>query len=111
MIFLLVETILFQYLKCSFHWEQFSHLLEIYYKRILYYSQWQRIFCLVETIFLFIQIHLETIITIRGRPKFLKSIISARGNRFLQFFSNSDSNGSSFLVQWNQIFQGILHSG
>ena len=71
-IFLLVETILFQYLKYPFHWKQFFHLLEIYFKRILYYSQWQRIFCLVETIFLFlfIQIFLETIIAIRGRPIF-----------------------------------------
>ena len=46
-----METILFQYLKYPFHWKQFLHLLEIYFKRILYYSQWQRIFSLLETIF------------------------------------------------------------
>ena len=42
---------MFIYLKYPFHWKQFFHRLEIYFKRILYYSQWQRIFCLVETIF------------------------------------------------------------
>ena len=47
----IVETILFQFLKFSFYWKQFSHLVEIYFKRILYYGQWQRIFCLVERIF------------------------------------------------------------
>ena len=46
-----METILFIYLKYLFHWKQFFYLLEIYFKRILYYSQWQRIFSLVETIF------------------------------------------------------------
>ena len=72
----------FQYLKYPFHWKQFFHLFEIYFKRILYYSQWQRIFCLVETIF-FHSHFLETIIAIRGRPIFKKeSLISARGNRF-----------------------------
>ena len=40
-----------QYLTYLFHWKQFFHLLEIYFKQILYYSQWQRIFFLVETIF------------------------------------------------------------
>ena len=47
----LMETILCQYLKYPFQWKQFFHLLEIYFKRILYYSYWQRIFLLVETIF------------------------------------------------------------
>ena len=46
--FWLVETILFQYLKYYFHWNQFFHLLQLYFRRILYYSQ---IFCLLETIF------------------------------------------------------------
>ena len=83
--FWLVETTLFQYLKYPFHWKQFFHLLQIYFKRILDYSQWQRIFCLVETIFFNSQIS-EAIIAIRGRPIFKKKfIISARGNRFLQF--------------------------
>ena len=33
-----------------------------------------------------------------------KSLISASGNRFLHFFSETDSNGSSFLFQWNRFF-------
>ena len=41
---------------------------------------------------------LETIIGIRGRGIFTKQI-SARGNCFLPFFSNTDANGSSFSVQ------------
>ena len=39
-IFRLVETILFQYLKCYTVYIQFFHLLEIYFKRVLYSSQW-----------------------------------------------------------------------
>ena len=35
LIFCVVETILFQYLKHTFHWRQFFHLLEIYFKQIL----------------------------------------------------------------------------
>ena len=86
-IFRLVETIPFPYLKYLLHWKQFIHLLETYFKRILYYNQWQRISCLLETIF-FIQIFLETIIAIGGRPIFKKKsyFCYCRGNRFLQFF-------------------------
>ena len=73
-IFRLVETIPFPYLKYLLHWKQFIHLLETYFKRILYYNQWQRISCLLETIF-FIQIFLETIIAIGGRPIFNKKIL------------------------------------
>ena len=72
LIFLLVETILFQYLKYPFHWKQFFHLLQMYFKRILHYSQWQWIFCLVGTIFFHSHI-LETIMAIKGRPIFLKN--------------------------------------
>ena len=72
LIFWLVKTILFIYLKYPFHLKQFFHLLAIYFKRILYYSQWQRIFCLVETIFFYSHFFLETIIAIRGRPIFFK---------------------------------------
>ena len=42
------------------------------------------------------------------------NLISARGNRFLQFFLDTDSNGSSFSVLWNRIFlkeSFILASG
>ena len=82
LIFWIVDTILCQYLKYPFHWKQFFHLLEMSFKRILYYSQWQRIFFLVETIF-FHSHFLETIITIRGRRKFLKNLVSVRRSRFL----------------------------
>ena len=81
-----METILCQYLKYPFHWKQFFHLLEIYFKRILYYKQWQRIFFLVETIFFHSHFFLESIIASRGSPKFLKHLVSARRNRFLFFF-------------------------
>ena len=42
---------LFQYLKHPFHLKQFFRLLEIYLKRIVYYSWWQRIFCLLVMVF------------------------------------------------------------
>ena len=32
---------------------------------------------------------------------FKRNIISTSGNRFLQFFSDNNSNGSSFSVHWN----------
>ena len=46
-----METISFQYLKYPFHWKLFFYLLEIYFKQILYNSQWWWISCLLETIF------------------------------------------------------------
>ena len=56
-------------------------------KQILYYSQRQQIFYLVETIFFHSHFFLETIIVIRRRPIFLKNIfISASRNRFFPFF-------------------------
>ena len=64
---------MWQYFKYPFHWKQFFHVLEIYFKRILYDSQWQRVFFLVETIF-FHSYFLETIIAIRGR-QYLKKIL------------------------------------
>ena len=68
----------------------------------------------------FIHIFLETIIANRGRPVFtiitkkktVKRKPKAKGNRFLHFiFSDTYSNGSSFSVQRNCIFQGIIYSG
>ena len=44
-------------------------------KQILYYSQRQQIFYLVETIFFHSHFFLETITVIRGRPIFLKNIL------------------------------------
>ena len=94
-----METILCQYLKYSFHWKRFVHFLEIYFKRILYYSQWQQIFffsgddILSFTFFFF----LETIITSRGSQSFyLKHLVSARRNRFLFFFRH--------WFEWKQLF-------
>ena len=105
-----METFLCQYLKYLFHRKQFFHLLEIYFKRILYCSLWQWIFFIVETIF-FHSHFLETIKGITGRQIFLKNLVSAGRNRFLKFSSDTDSNESSFLIQRNRIFQGILYSG
>ena len=80
---------------------QISFILEIvvdiYFKRILYYGQCQRIFFLMGTI-LSHSYFFETIIAIRGRP-------------FSLIFSDTNSNGSSFLIHFNRIFQLILHSG
>ena len=104
LIFWLVETILCIYLNIpsivffNIPSTVFLSLGNIF-EANLYYSQWQRIFCLVETIFLhshFFRNHYCN----RGRPIFKKeNLISARRNRFLQFFSDTDSNGSSFSVQ------------
>ena len=94
-IFWLVENILFQYLKYPFH----LHLLEIYFKRILYYSQWQRILCLVEMIFFHSDFFGNHYYNIREANIYKKDLISARRNHFLHFFfSDTDSNGSSFSV-------------
>ena len=55
------------------------------FKQINYYSQWQH-FSFEWKQYSFIHIFLETIIAIRGRPIFLKNLVSARRNRFLYFF-------------------------
>ena len=69
-----------------------------------------KIFCLMETIFFHLYFF-ETVLAIRGNPIFLKNVIPACRNRILQFFSDTNSNGSSFLVQLNCVFQRMLHSG
>ena len=73
-------------------------------------SQWQPTFCLVETIFSHSHFW-EALLQLEGGRYFLKNLISVRGNHFREIFSDTDWNGSCFLVQWNYIFQGILHSG
>ena len=80
--------------------------MNIYFEWIFYYSQWQRIFCLLETI----QILLETVNAIRGKPLFLKNsyFCYCSGNCFLQFFWDTDLNGNSFSVQWNSHFSRNL---
>ena len=81
-----METLLFQYLKYPFHSKQFFYLVEIYFKRILYYRQRQQIFCLVETIF-FHSHFLETIIAIRRRPIFKKkNLFLPEETVFFNFF-------------------------
>ena len=86
LIFWLVETILFQYFKYAFHLKQFFHLLEVYFKRILHYSQWQRIFFLFlleETVFFnFFQIlfRMEVSFWPSEITFFKKSFILASGN-------------------------------
>ena len=76
------------------------------------------LFQLVATDFLFsgkdvllFKFFLKPLLQLEGGQYVLKNIISATGNRFLQFFSDTDSNRSSFSIQGNRIFQGILHSG
>ena len=85
LIFWLAETI--QYLKYPFHWNQFFHLLEVYFKWILHYSQWQGIFFLFlldETVFLiFFQILIRMEVAFRSsKIAFFKEyFILASGNR------------------------------
>ena len=110
LIFCLAETSLFQYLKYPLHLKHIFYLLEIYFKRILCCSQWQSNFCLVETIFSHSHFW-EALLQLEGGRYFLKNLISVRGNHFREIFSDTDWNGSCFLVQWNHIFQGILLSG
>ena len=83
LIFWLVETIWFQFLKYSFYWRQFFHLLEICFKRILYYDQWQRVFCLMR---LFIHIFFGTITAITRRPIFKKILFLLLETVFFNFF-------------------------
>ena len=85
-IFWLAETILFQYLKYAFHWKQFFHLLEIYFKRILYYRRSQRNFCSVETIFFHPDFFGNHYCNQTDANIFLKNLISDRKNLFLQLF-------------------------
>ena len=84
----LMETILCQYLEYPFHWKRFFHLLEIYFKRIHYYSQWQRISFLAETIFFHsLFFFLETIIASRGRPTFLNILFLLEETVFFFFLA------------------------
>ena len=53
----------------------------------------------------------KPLLQLEGGQYLNKNLISARGSHFLQSFSDTDSNGNSFSVQKNRIFQGILHSG
>ena len=76
-----METILFEFLK-------YPLLIFLYYSKdiVLDYSQWQRIFCLVETMF-FHSHFFETIIAIRGRPQcFLKIWFLLEEIVFFNFF-------------------------
>ena len=74
----------FQYLKYPFYWKQFFHLLEIYFKRILYYSQWQHFLFSGNDILSF-TLFRNHYCSKRETYVLKKSFISARGNRFLQF--------------------------
>ena len=111
-IYRLVEAISFQYFKYPFHWKQFFHLLEIYFKWILYHSQWHRISCLLETTFFHSNFFQNHYCNWREVNIFLKILfLLLQRKPFSSFFSDTDANRSSFSVQWNRIFQGILHSG
>ena len=80
----------------------------MYFKRILYYGQWERIFCLKGSVsFIF---SLKVLLILEGDQCLKRSYF--RYKKMFYFpFSESDSNGSSLLVYLNRIFQLILHSG
>ena len=69
----------------------------MYVERILCYGQWQRIFCLVETIFCH-SYFLKQLLELEGGQYLKKNLIPASENHFRQFLSDPDSNGSSLLV-------------
>ena len=80
--------------------------METCFKQILYYGQWQRVFCLVETIF-FYSYFLETIIAVTRRPIFFKKkLFLPVETVFFYFFRHC--------FAWKQFFgpeKRILHSG
>ena len=86
MIFWIVEIIVCQYLKYPFYWKQLFHLLEIYFKRILYYSQWQRIFFLVETIFFHSYFFGKPLLQLEGGQYFKKILLLLEEIVFFNFF-------------------------
>ena len=75
----LVETILFQFLKYPFYWKQGFHLVEIHFKHIFYYDQWQQIFCLIKC-----------------RPNFKQEHYSCSFKPFSWIFTDIPVSGSSF---------------
>ena len=83
LIFWLVETLLLKFLQYPIYWKQFFHLMEIYFKRILYYGQWQRIF--VER-YSFIHIFFGSSIVFRGSPTFKNILFLLVETVFLNFF-------------------------
>ena len=95
----LVKTILFQFLKYHFCWKQFFHLVEKYFKRILYYGQWQRIFCLIGTILIHSYFLMSTIIAIRGRPIFKRILYLLVETVFFKFFRH--------WFKWKQSFDPL----
>ena len=54
---------------------------------------------------------LKPLLQLEGDQYFLKNLISASGNPFLYFFSDTYLNKGSLLVYINPIFQLIFHSG
>ena len=93
LIFWLVETLLFKFLKYPIYWKQFFHLMKIYFNRILYYGQWQRIF--VEP-YSFIHIFFGSSTVIRGRPTFKNILFLLVETVFFNFFQT--------LIQMEAVF-------
>ena len=91
--------------------EPVFYLVEICFKRILDYGQWQRILCLLETIF-FHSYFLKPLLQLEGGQYFKNSYICL-WKLFSSFFSDTDLNRSSYLMHWNRIFSEsfILASG
>ena len=69
------------FLKYIFSWKQFFHLVEIYFKRILYYGQRY-----ISERHSFIHTFFETIIVIKGRPIFKKLLFLLVEAVFFKFF-------------------------
>ena len=75
-----------QHPKYPFYWKQLFHLLEIYFKRILYYRQWQQIFFLVETIFSYSHFFGKPLLQLEGGQYFKKVLFLLEETVFFNFF-------------------------
>ena len=88
-----METILFQFLKYPFYWKQVFHLVKIFFKQILYYCQWQRIFCLNKC-----------------RPIFKEEHYSCSLKPFSWILTDIAASGSSFFLLVEMKFLSLIAS-
>ena len=77
---------MYQHIKYPVYWRQLLHLLEIYFKRILYCSQWQRIFFLVETIFFHSHFFWKPLLQLEGGQYFKIILFLLEETVFFNFF-------------------------
>ena len=101
---------MFQFLKHPSHWKQFDYLGECILNEFFITASGKWFSFLWESSFSFI-FFFETIIAIRVRTIFFTKSYFCWCKPFYSVYSDTVSNGSSFSVQWNRIFQRILHSG